>query len=93
MARRDDRPGPFAYEGHPGGSGGVEIPQSLGEGHEIHRLGKMRTTGLRPPCWCTGVTAGNKITAAAGGYRAGVGFDAVTAWGGPKGKMLVEFSS
>ena len=37
---------------------------------------------------CTDITQGNNNTAAAGGYPAGPGYDAVTGWGTPKGKTL-----
>lgn len=37
---------------------------------------------------CTDITQGNNNTAAAGGYSAGPGYDAVTGWGSPKGKTL-----
>jgi kumamolisin len=37
---------------------------------------------------CTDTTQGNNNTAAAGGYSAGPGYDAVTGWGTPKGKTL-----
>jgi len=42
---------------------------------------------------CNDVTKGNNVTAAAGGYHAAVGFDAVTGWGSPKGRKLAELLS
>lgn len=39
---------------------------------------------------CKDITHGNNDTAAAGGYAAGQGYDAVTGWGSPNGKALAE---
>jgi kumamolisin len=39
---------------------------------------------------CADITVGNNDTAAAGGYSAGPGYDAVTGWGSPKGTALAE---
>jgi kumamolisin len=36
------------------------------------------------------ITAGGNATAAAGGYKAGAGFDAVTGWGSPNGANLMK---
>lgn len=38
----------------------------------------------------TDITTGDNATAAAGGYKAGVGFDAVTGWGSPNGANLMK---
>lgn len=40
---------------------------------------------------CNDITAGDNDTAAAGGYSAGPGFDAVTGWGSPNGAKLLKF--
>jgi kumamolisin len=42
---------------------------------------------------CNDITQGNNDTAAAGGYSAGVGYDAVTGWGSPKGDALATVLS
>jgi kumamolisin len=39
---------------------------------------------------CDDITEGNNNTAAAGGYSARSGYDAVTGWGSPKGAALAE---
>jgi kumamolisin len=39
---------------------------------------------------CNDITEGNNNTAAAGGYPAGLGYDAVTGWGSPKGGALAQ---
>jgi kumamolisin len=39
---------------------------------------------------CDDITEGNNNTAAAGGYSAHSGYDAVTGWGSPKGTALAE---
>ncbi len=39
---------------------------------------------------CNDITDGDNITAAAGGYRASPGYDAVTGWGSPNGAALLE---
>jgi kumamolisin len=39
---------------------------------------------------CTDVVEGNNITAHAGGYSAGPGYDAVSGWGTPHGARLAE---
>jgi kumamolisin len=39
---------------------------------------------------CNDITQGNNNTAAAGGYAAGPGYDAVTGWGSPKGVALAQ---
>jgi kumamolisin len=39
---------------------------------------------------CNDITRGNNDTAAAGGYSAGIGYDAVTGWGSPKGDALAN---
>jgi hypothetical protein len=36
------------------------------------------------------ITTGGNATAAAGGYKAAVGFDAVTGWGSPNGANLMK---
>jgi photosystem II stability/assembly factor-like uncharacterized protein len=38
---------------------------------------------------CKDITQGDNISAAVGGYRAGVGYDAVTGWGSPIGSALL----
>jgi kumamolisin len=35
---------------------------------------------------CNDITSGNNATAAAGGYSAGPGYDAITGWGSPHGE-------
>jgi len=40
---------------------------------------------------CTDITEGNNATAAVGGFQAGAGYDAVTGWGTPNGKRLMQF--
>jgi kumamolisin len=42
---------------------------------------------------CNDITKGDNDTAAAGGYSAGEGYDAVTGWGSPKGDSFLEFLS
>ena len=42
---------------------------------------------------CGDITTGNNNTAAAGGYAARSGYDAVTGWGSPKGRALAEVLS
>jgi kumamolisin len=42
---------------------------------------------------CSDITQGNNNTAAAGGYSAAVGYDAVTGWGSPKGDALATVLS
>ncbi|HUO11182.1 MAG TPA: S53 family peptidase [Caulobacteraceae bacterium] len=49
--------------------------------------GSGDTVGLET---CNDITQGNNDTAAAGGYSAGPGFDAVTGWGSPKGAALAR---
>jgi kumamolisin len=39
---------------------------------------------------CNDVVSGNNNTAAAGGYAAGVGYDAVTGWGSPDGARFLQ---
>jgi kumamolisin len=39
---------------------------------------------------CTDVVSGGNTTAQAGGYDAGVGYDAVSGWGTPDGVKLQE---
>jgi kumamolisin len=39
---------------------------------------------------CDDIKVGNNDTAAAGGYSARPGYDAVTGWGSPKGTALAE---
>jgi kumamolisin len=39
---------------------------------------------------CTDVVVGNNATAIAGGYTAGSGYDAVSGWGTPNGRKLLE---
>jgi len=39
---------------------------------------------------CKDVTEGDNISAAIGGYKAGPGYDAVTGWGSPLGRKLLE---
>jgi kumamolisin len=36
------------------------------------------------------ITSGGNATAAAGGYKAGTGYDAVTGWGSPNGVNLMK---
>ena len=38
----------------------------------------------------TDITTGGNATAAAGGYKAAAGFDAVTGWGSPNGANLMK---
>jgi kumamolisin len=40
---------------------------------------------------CTDITQGNNATAAVGGFQARPGYDAVTGWGTPNGKKLMQF--
>ncbi|MGC1891742.1 MAG: hypothetical protein WA709_37650 [Stellaceae bacterium] len=40
---------------------------------------------------CTDITEGNNATAAVGGFKAAPGYDAVTGWGTPNGKKLMQF--
>jgi kumamolisin len=40
---------------------------------------------------CNDITSGNNDTAAAGGYSAGPGYDAVTGWGSPNGANLLQY--
>jgi kumamolisin len=40
---------------------------------------------------CNDITQGNNDTAAAGGYSAGSGYDAVTGWGSPNGANLLNY--
>jgi kumamolisin len=42
---------------------------------------------------CNDITKGDNNTAAAGGYSAGIGYDAVTGWGSPKGDALASLLS
>ena len=38
---------------------------------------------------CNDIGSGDNVTAHVGGFKSGVGFDAVTGWGSPKGKDLL----
>jgi kumamolisin len=40
---------------------------------------------------CHDITSGNNNTAAAGGYSAGPGYDAVSGWGSPNGANLLQY--
>jgi kumamolisin len=40
---------------------------------------------------CNDITKGNNATAKVGGFRAGPGYHAVTGWGTPNGKKLMQF--
>jgi kumamolisin len=40
---------------------------------------------------CNDITKGNNATAAVGGFQAGPGYDAVTGWGTPNGRKLIQF--
>lgn len=40
---------------------------------------------------CNDITEGDNITAHSGGYRATVGYDAVTGWGSPDGQSFLQF--
>ena len=50
------------------------------------------TSGGKPvgAAGCNDITSGNNDTAAAGGYAAGPGYDAVTGWGSPIGTKLAQ---
>jgi kumamolisin len=39
---------------------------------------------------CKDIVSGDNISAAAGGYRAGPGYDAATGWGSPNGSKLLD---
>ncbi|MBS1520520.1 MAG: S53 family peptidase [Bacteroidetes bacterium] len=73
----------------------ARVNASLDNGKRVGYLTPMlyqqfQEAGALGTSVCTDITVGNNISSVGGGYTAGQGYDAVTGWGSPKGKALLN---
>jgi kumamolisin len=65
------------------------INQARGPGKRIGYLAPLLYQGGAGSSGCTDIISGDNITATVGGYTSAPGYDAVSGWGSPNGKLLM----
>lgn len=68
----------------------AELPAGKKVGYVTPLLYKSSGGSTVGAAGCKDITVGNNITATAGGYTSGAGYDAVTGWGSPNGVNLLN---